>query len=73
MGDGEQQEGQIWEAAMEAAHYKLDNLIGILDNNGLQIDGKTSDVMGIEPHRREVQGVWLGRCPHRRPRHGAGR
>src|SRR5512141_158980 len=36
MGDGEQQEGQIWEAAMEAAHYKLDNLVGIIDNNGLQ-------------------------------------
>lgn len=49
MGDGEQQEGQIWEAAMEAAHYKLDNLIGIIDNNGLQIDGKISDVMDIEP------------------------
>ena len=49
MGDGEQQEGQIWEAAMEAAHYKLDNVIGILDNNGLQIDGKTCEVMGIDP------------------------
>jgi transketolase len=49
MGDGEQQEGQIWEAAMEAAHYKLHNLIGILDNNGLQIDGKIADVMDIEP------------------------
>ena len=49
MGDGEQQEGQIWEAAMEASHYKLDNLVAILDKNGLQIDGKVSDVMGIEP------------------------
>jgi transketolase len=49
MGDGEQQEGQIWEAAMEASHYKLDNLIGVVDKNGLQIDGKVSDVMGIEP------------------------
>ena len=49
MGDGEQQEGSIWEAAMEAAHYKLDNLIGIVDKNGLQIDGKVSDVMNIEP------------------------
>lgn len=49
MGDGEQQEGQIWEAAMEAAHHKLDNLIGIIDNNGLQIDGSVSDVMNIEP------------------------
>lgn len=49
MGDGEQQEGQIWEAAMEAAHYKLDNLVAILDKNNLQIDGKVSDVMDIEP------------------------
>ena len=49
MGDGEQQEGQIWEAAMEAAHYKLDNLTGILDRNRLQIDGQTEKVMNIEP------------------------
>ncbi len=49
MGDGEQQEGQIWEAAMEAAHYKLENLIGIIDHNRLQIDGFVSDVMGIDP------------------------
>jgi len=48
MGDGEQQEGQIWEAAMEAAHYKLDNLVGIVDKNGLQIDGKVEDVMRID-------------------------
>lgn len=49
MGDGEQQEGQIWEAAMEAAHYHLDNLVGIIDNNHLQIDGPISEVMNIEP------------------------
>jgi len=49
MGDGEQQEGQIWEAAMEAGHYKLDNLVGIVDKNLLQIDGNVSDVMGIDP------------------------
>jgi transketolase len=49
MGDGEQQEGQIWEAAMEAAHYKLDNLVGILDCNRLQIDGWVKDVMNVEP------------------------
>jgi transketolase len=49
MGDGEQQEGSIWEAAMEASHYKLDNLIGIVDKNALQIDGRVSDVMNIEP------------------------
>lgn len=49
MGDGEIQEGQIWEAAMTAAHYKLDNLCAILDNNNLQIDGEINKVMGIEP------------------------
>jgi transketolase len=49
MGDGEQQEGQVWEAAMEAGHYKLDNLITILDVNRLQIDGWVKDVMEVEP------------------------
>jgi transketolase len=49
MGDGEQQEGSIWEAAMEAAHYKLENLVGIVDCNKLQIDGVLKDVMNVEP------------------------
>jgi transketolase len=49
MGDGEQQEGSIWEAAMSASHFKLDNLCGIVDFNGLQIDGNVSDVMNVEP------------------------
>jgi len=49
LGDGETQEGQVWEAAMTAAHYRLDNLCAIIDNNGLQIDGLCSDVMSIEP------------------------
>ncbi|HXY50490.1 MAG TPA: transketolase [Terriglobales bacterium] len=49
MGDGEQQEGQIWEAAMEAGHYKLDHLVGIVDCNRLQIDGAVADVMNVEP------------------------
>jgi transketolase len=49
MGDGEQQEGQIWEAAMAAAHYKLDNLVGIVDKNCLQIDGEVCNVMNIDP------------------------
>ena len=49
MGDGEQQEGQIWEAAMEAAHYHLDNLVGIVDCNRLQIDGPVEEVMKVEP------------------------
>lgn len=49
LGDGEIQEGQIWEAAMTAAHYKLDNLCVFLDHNDLQIDGNVSKIMGIEP------------------------
>ena len=49
IGDGESQEGNIWEAAMAAGHYHCDQLCAILDNNGLQIDGKVSDVMSIEP------------------------
>lgn len=49
MGDGEQQEGQIWEAAMFAAHYRLDNLCGIIDYNRKQIDGDVQDVMGVAP------------------------
>jgi transketolase len=49
MGDGEQQEGQIWEAAMEASHHGLDNLIGIVDCNRLQIDGPVAEVMNVEP------------------------
>lgn len=47
--DGEQQEGSMWEAAMAASHHKLDNLILIIDQNRLQIDGEVRDVMGIEP------------------------
>ena len=47
LGDGEVQEGIVWEAAMSAAHYKLDNMVAFLDYNGLQIDGKTEDVMDI--------------------------
>ena len=49
LGDGELEEGQIWEAAMTSHHYKLDNLCVIVDNNNLQIDGKVEDVMNIYP------------------------
>ncbi len=49
LGDGEIQEGQVWEAAMFAAHYQLDNLIAVVDNNGLQIDGRIKDVMSPYP------------------------
>ncbi len=50
LGDGETEEGQVWEAAMFAAHYKLDNLVAFVDLNGLQIDGKITDVMNPTPH-----------------------
>ena len=50
LGDGESEEGQVWEAAMFAAHYKLDNLVAFLDLNGLQIDGKITEVMNPMPH-----------------------
>ena len=50
LGDGESQEGQVWEAAMFAAHYKLDNLVAVLDLNGLQIDGPITEVMNPMPH-----------------------
>lgn len=55
MGDGEQDEGQVWEAAMAAAHFKLDNLCGIVDVNGLQIDGFTKEVMNIEPLAKKYE------------------
>jgi transketolase len=51
MGDGETQEGSVWEAAMAASHYKLDNLVGIVDRNMLQIDGFTEQIMGLEPYK----------------------
>ena len=49
LGDGELQEGSVWEAAMSASHHHLNNLIAIVDRNNVQIDGKTSEVMDIEP------------------------
>ncbi|PLX96770.1 MAG: transketolase [Desulfuromonas sp.] len=49
LGDGEMQEGQVWEAAMAAAHYNLDNLCAIIDHNGLQIDGDVAKVMNVAP------------------------
>lgn len=49
LGDGEIQEGQVWEAAMAAAHYKLDNVVAFVDHNGLQIDGPISEIMSPDP------------------------
>lgn len=55
LGDGELQEGLVWEAAMAAAHYRLDNLCAIVDWNGLQIDGKNEDVMTVAPIDEKFQ------------------
>lgn len=55
LGDGELEEGQIWEAAMSAVHYKLDNLCVIVDNNKLQIDGKVSEVMSVAPIKEKFE------------------
>lgn len=55
VGDGESEEGQVWEAAMFAAHYKLDNLCVVIDWNGLQIDGRITDVMNPTPHDKKLE------------------
>ena len=55
VGDGESEEGQVWEAAMFAAHYKLDNLVMLLDWNGLQIDGPIAEVMNPTPHDEKLR------------------
>ena len=49
LGDGEMQEGQVWEAALSAAHHRLDRVVAIVDRNGFQLDGGVDDVIGIEP------------------------
>ena len=56
LGDGETQEGQVWEACMFANHYKLDNLVVIIDNNGLQIDGDITKVMNPYPYKDKLEG-----------------
>jgi transketolase len=53
MGDGECDEGQIWEAAMAASHFKLDNITAIVDNNGIQLDGWNKDIMNLEPFNKK--------------------
>ena len=55
LGDGELQEGQIWEAAMFASHYKLSNVIAMVDQNGLQIDGSNDDVMKVYPIKKKFE------------------
>jgi transketolase len=55
LGDGELQEGSVWEAAMAASHHKLDNLVAVVDRNGVQIDGPTEKVMALEPLKQKWQ------------------
>ncbi len=55
LGDGECDEGQVWEGAMAAAHFKVDNLVAIVDNNGQQIDGWNRDVMNLDPFNKKWQ------------------
>ena len=60
MGDGETQEGSVWEAAMSASHYKLDNLVAIVDRNMIQIDGRTEEIMSLEPYRSKWESFgWV--------------
>jgi len=60
MGDGECDEGQVWEAAMAAAHFKLDKLIAIVDNNGIQLDGWNKNIMNLEPFAQKWRSFgWL--------------
>ncbi len=59
MGDGEQNEGQVWEAYMSAAKYKLSNLVFVIDRNNIQIDGYTEDVMPLEPFRFKLESFGL--------------
>lgn len=59
LGDGEVQEGLVWEALMAASHYKLDNLIVIIDNNGLQIDGENKDVMNIDSLYKKLEAFYF--------------
>ena len=70
IGDGESDEGQIWEAAMFAAHHKLDNLVAITDCNKLQIDGTTDEILVARTAGRQVAGLRLGSLRDRRPRLG---
>ena len=69
LGDGELQEGQVWEAAMAAAHYRLDNLCAIIDPNGLQIDGEVAKVMNVGAAGAQVSRLQLARAGGGRPRH----
>jgi transketolase len=62
LGDGETQEGSVWEAAMAASHYKLDRLVAVVDRNGLEIDGPTETVMALEPLAQKWESFGWAVC-----------
>ena len=62
MGDGETNEGSVWEAAASAAKFRLGNLIGIVDRNGLSVDGRLDDVMPMEPQRAKWEAFGWETC-----------
>lgn len=62
LGDGEIAEGQVWEAAMSTAHYKLNKVIAFIDFNGLQIDGKVTDVMNVTPIKEKFEAFGWNTC-----------
>ncbi len=70
LGDGELQEGQVWEAAMTAAHFALDTVCAIVDDNGVQLDGPTCEVMNVAPPGGQVPGLWLAGALRGRPQPG---
>ena len=68
LGDGELQEGQVWEAAMAAGHFRTQGLVAIVDRNGLCIDGHTEQIMSVEPIEERFARLRLADLPDRRPR-----
>ena len=62
LGDGESNEGAVWEAFMSAAHFKLDNLVVVVDFNNMQFDGPCSEIMGMEPLDKRIQSFGWETC-----------
>ena len=71
LGEGDLQEGATWEALLFAGHHKLSNLCALIDYNRSQVDGKSDDILSLDPAARQAAGLPLGRAGDRRPRSGA--
>ncbi|WP_240912115.1 MULTISPECIES: 1-deoxy-D-xylulose-5-phosphate synthase N-terminal domain-containing protein [unclassified Thermococcus] len=70
LGNGELDEGQVWEAAMTASHYRLDNVVAVIDRNFRQLTGETEETLKKRTSGREVEGLWLGGFGSRKQRQG---